>query len=208
MYFFFSGTDTDTLREELSAAVEKAAQGASVLRITDAHSRADLDAALLGGGMFAQKRVVIFDNVLTNMELRDMLLAALPSLTESSEQFFIVESAPDAATRKQLEKLGEKSERFDAKKGKQQETIFSLANALQRGDKKALWVGYQRELQAGKAPEAIHGVLFWAAKQALLRSANESNRARVAALTELPHEARRRGEELEYALERFVLAVA
>ena len=206
MYIFLSGTDTDALRAKLSTTIEKIGKGAPVLRITDAHTRADLDTALLGGGMFAEKRVVVFDNVLANQELRDVLLGALPNIARSAEQYVLLESAADAATRKVIEKYAESSERFDAKKGKPQETIFALANALQRGDKKALWVGYQRELLAGKAPEAIHGVLFWAAKQALLRSANAVNRSRVAELAELPHEARRNGEELEYALERFVLA--
>ena len=89
--------------------------------------------------------------------------------------------------------------------------MFALANALRRADKKALWVGYQRELAKGGAPEAILGVLFWAAKDMFIKSkegTRESNRAKklVAELAELPHEARRNGFDLEYALERFVLS--
>jgi hypothetical protein len=87
-----------------------------------------------------------------------------------------------------------------------------MANALRKSDKKALWVGYMRELEKGSAPEMVHGVLFWAAKDMLLKAGRDvatHNYATklVAHLAELPHEARRRGEDLEYALERFLLSV-
>jgi hypothetical protein len=69
-----------------------------------------------------------------------------------------------------------------------------------------------------EAPEAIHGVLFWGAKDMFLKSlpagrqdaSAEHERAGtlVAELSELPHEARRRGFDLEYALERYILSVA
>ncbi len=207
MLYFFSGTDTEKARAALNAAVEKQ-KGMSVLRITDAHPLADLDAALRGPGMFDEKRVVVLEHVYQNDEMRVVLQAELSRLAKSAEIFFMLEGALDAATRKSIEKYAEVFEHFDTKATKKQETIFALANALQNGKKKDLWVGYQRELIAGKAPEAIHGVLFWAAKQYYLRGGSEKARKLVAELAELPHEARRRGEELEYALERFVLSIA
>jgi hypothetical protein len=72
-------------------------------------------------------------------------------------------------------------------------------------------VGYQRALLRDEAPEAIHGVLFWGAKQALLaaRGAKDMERPKrlVAELAELPHEARRKGFGLEYTLERYILGL-
>lgn len=207
MLYFFSGTDTEKMRAALHAAIDKYAAKASILRVTDAHTPADLESALQGPGMFGGARVVVLENVLSHEEMRAMVMARLAALKESSSPTMIYHSdALDADTRKKIEKYAEKSERFDTKTAKKQETIFALANALQGGKKKDLWVGYQRELAAGKAPEAIHGVLFWAAKQALLRSDSSRTRALVASLAELPHMARRQGEDLEYALERFVLS--
>ena len=125
--------------------------------------------------------------------------------------FFIFETSPDADTRRTIEKYSATKNRFDAPKKEKDNSVFALANALRRADKKALWVGYQRELAKGGAPEAILGVLFWAAKDMFIKSkegTRESNRAKklVAELAELPHEARRNGFDLEYALERFVLS--
>lgn len=208
MLYLFSGTDADKAREALNASLEKAAKNARVLRITDVHSRADLEAALQGSGLFGGEQLVVLDNVYLNDELRELLSTRIPALSKAKEAYFMLEGALDAATRKGIEKYATKFERFDSKAAKKNETIFLLANALQAGKKKDLWVGYQRELAAGKAPEAIHGVLFWAAKQAFLRNDSPRSRTLVATLAELPHEARRRGTELEYALEQFVLTIA
>jgi len=212
MLYFFSGSDRDAAREALNTAVEKEPKKNDVLRITDAHSAADVRMALQGPGMFGAGRVVIFDGLLggNNEEAQMIFLDSLKSMRDSKELFFVLEGALDATTRKQVEKYAEENKRFDAKKGERDNAIFALANYLQRGDKKNLWIGLMREFEKGAAPEAVHGLLFWAAKQGVLRSRGEQDaeRARrlVTALAELPHVARRKGEDLSYALERFALS--
>ncbi len=210
MLHFFTGTDRQKAKGEMDAVVKKIAKkGTEVVRISDANALADLSAALQGGGMFAIERIVVLDSVFTNEEMRGAAIAALPMMKKSAEHYFMLEEKPDAATRKQIEKYAEDSQKFDAPKKADSKSIFSLKDALQRRDKKALWVGYQREL-ATNAPEAIHGVLFWAAKQMHLGARADIEKMRaakiLAILAELPHEARRKGVELEYALEQFVLS--
>lgn len=213
MLFFFSGADRNKARDALNAAVTKAAKKHEVLRITDAHSLADLQTALQGPGMFSEARVVVFDSILSgeNEESREVFLDALKRMRDSEEIFFILEGALDAATRKQVEKYAEKSEKFDAPKKEKDNSIFALANALQKGDKKALWVGLMQQFAKDAAPEAVHGLLFWGAKKMLLSARDAGARKRasslVTELAKLPHEARRHGLELEYALEKFVLSL-
>lgn len=209
MVYLFYGTDRDKAREEMNKAV-RAVKKAEVVRITDANSLADLNAALSGGGMFGGKRVVVLDGVFTNEEMKRSILDSLVRLKESDESIYILEEKPDAETRKKLEKYAEAVKKFDAKKEKERGGIFALAYALKGGDKKRLWVEYQRALLRDEAPEAIHGVLFWGAKDMFLKSrGTEHERAGklVAELAELPHEARRRGFELEYALEHYILGI-
>jgi len=212
MFHFFYGSDREKARVALNTVLEKAAKNIDVLRITDAHSISDLQSALSGPGMFGQARIVVFDSVLggKNEEMRGVFLNAIERMRDSKEQFFVLEGALDAATRKQVEKYAEKSEKFDTPKKEKDNSIFALASALQKGDRKALWVGLTREFAKGAAPEAVHGLLFWGAKRMMLGAHGETESARarrlIAALAELPHEARRSGEDLEYALERFVLS--
>ena len=208
MLYFYSGTDREKARTAMGAALKSVAKSTETIRISDANTAADLRSAIAGGGMFGDKRVVILDGVSANEEMHDVLFAALPQMSKSKELFFILEGKLDALTRKGIEKYAEKAERFDVQKEKEGSEIFALANALRRGDKKALWVGYQRALLRDEAPEAIHGVLFWGAKDMFMKSNGaDHTRAKkfLAELAELPHEARRRGFALEYALERYIL---
>ncbi len=214
MLYFYSGTDREKARAEMGKVIKRhSGKGVSVVRITDANSTADLRAGLSGGGMFDAKRTIVLEGLSAQEEMLDIMLASLATMRDSEEDFFVFEEKPDAVLRKTIEKHAETSERFDAPKMKESASIFSLANALKRADRKALWVGLERELAAGGAPEAIHGVLFWGAKQMLLAahdgSAEQHRGAKlVAELAELPHESRRNNLPLEYALLRFALSVA
>lgn len=213
MLYFYCGTDRDRTRTELKKDVKSSVSGARIVKITDANSVPDLRAALQGAGMFNEKRTVVLDGTFLNEEMRGIVLASLSTMRKSHEPFFILEEKLDADTRRAIEKHAQKSVRFDAPKKEKDKSIFALANALRRADKKALWVNYQRELAKGEQPEAIHGVLFWGAKDMLLRAKEDSEEKRrasalVAQLAELPHEARRNNFALEYALERFVLSIA
>lgn len=213
MLYLFTGTDRKKAHAAMHAALKKEASRASVVRIDDSNTAADLQAALAGGGMFdppAGGRAIILDSVCANEEMRTIVLDALPAVKDSADAVFVLEEKPDAAARKRLEKYAERAERYDAVKRKERSDIFALANAVRRGDKKNAWLRYQEALMRNEAPEAVHGMLFWGAKDMFLkaRSSTEKKRAAsfVAELAELPHEARRRGEELDYALERFLLA--
>ncbi len=209
MLYFYSGTDREKARAAMQKEIERAALEGEVVRVTDTHTVSDFNAALQGGGMFSLgKRSVILENLLQHEEIALLLFDALERLQKSPDTFFLFEEKVDAATRKKIEKYAEKSERFDAPKSARDNTAFDMANALQRGDKKSLWVSYMRELSKGGAPEMLHGILFWAAKQHYLKSSGATKQKAgklVAALTELPHKARRKGFDMEYALEHFVL---
>lgn len=194
----------------MNKALRRAQGKRDVVRITDANSLEDLRAALAGGGMFGQRCAIVLDGTFENEEMRSVVLDNIIHLKESDEPFFILEEKLDADTRKKLEKYAETSKRFDTRKEKERSGIFALAYALKGGDKKRLWVEYQRALSRDEAPEAIHGVLFWGAKDMFLKSrgAAQARAARlVAELAELPHEARRSGFELEYALEHYILGL-
>lgn len=210
MIYLYSGTDTKKAREALQTAVKKTK--AEPLRITDASTPPDLRFALSARGMFdppagGRTRVVILDGIFANEEMRVSAAELLPSHEDSDDLIFILEEKIDAATKKLLEKKVKEWKKFEGVKEKKDDNFFAIVNALQSGKKKDLWIVYQRELAADKAPEMVHGALFWAAKQMVLKGRDvEKGKKLVAELAELPHASRRKGEELEYALERFILS--
>lgn len=215
MLYVYLGTDRAKARGEMNKTAEAAAEkeDARLVRITDAHGLADIRSALQGEGLFGERQLVIFDGVLSSEILRGTLLVELSRIAMSDEVFYIYEESVDAATKKILEKHVNKIERYDRAKKQESGSIFGLARALEKGDKKGLWIGLERELQKGAAPEAIHGALFWGAKQMLLsarKGTDDEARSRryIAELAELPHRSRRANVPLDYALLRFSLSVA
>lgn len=213
MLYIFTGTDRNKARAAMQKEIAHVAKGAEIVRITDAHTPADFSASLQGGGMFGGARVVVFENVLAHDGMGPLFFDALPQLSESNDPFFLFEEKVDAAGRKRVEKYAKTTAHFDTIKRARDNQVFDLAYALQRGDKKNLWVGYLREIAKGSAPEMVHGILFWAAKQHFLKTregtvAHARAEKLLTQLVELPHEARRGGFDMEYALEHFVLSQA
>ena len=212
MLYFYTGTDRGKARSEMNAEVERAAKKVEgeVLRITDAHTLEDLRAGFAGPGMFGTARILVLEGILANEEMHALFMAMVQGLSKSKEVVFLYEEKPAADVRRRIEKYAENSLRHDLPGKGKDNSIFALASALTRGDRKALWVGYQAALAKGDAPEAIHGILFWGVKKTVLSARKDSPEYRksaklVAELAELPHKARRKSFELEYALEHFVL---
>ena len=214
MLYFYFGTDRKRTRDALNAAVGRVSgRETRVVRVSDASSAEDVRAALSGGSMFATVRIVILEDTLANDDMRNLVFSALEGISESSDHYFILEEKPLVDIRRRVEKYAKDLEKFVLPAGREARrdgSIFQLAYALRAGDKRKLWLGLQREFAKDTAAEAIHGALFWGAKDMFLSAKKETDRSRgarlLAQLAELPHESRRRGEELEYALERFVLS--
>ena len=214
MLYLYTGTDRDKARsammEEAEGRAEK--ENAEILRITDAHSPEDLRLGFAGPGLFGRARVLVLDSIVANEKMFEFFMRELPALSKSKDPFFVFEEKLLADIRRKIEKYAEKTVKHDAPRKERDNSIFALANALSRRDKKTLWVQDQRALSRGESAEAIHGILFWGAKKMLLSARKGSaeygrGSALIASLAELPHEARRKGFEFEYALEHHLLSI-
>jgi len=109
---------------------------------------------------------------------------------------------------------------------------FALSDALGRRSKKDAWVLFQKSLDAGGVAEEIHGMLFWQVKSMILATSSktageaglnpfvfrksltfaknfteEELKDLSSRLVSIYHEARRGGDELPIALEKFVLGI-
>lgn len=87
----------------------------------------------------------------------------------------------------------------------------SLVNALAMRDRAKLWLELSRALRAGDAPEMLHGLLHWKARDLMEKGAREwkPEEARTLSLRliALVQESRRGGESLSESLERFALSI-
>src|ERR1700722_16590511 len=107
MLHVFLGTDRKKARDAMNAAIKKLGKDRQRAQITDAHSSADLDAALAGPGLFGEARTIVLDGVFANEELRERVIAALTSMKDSPDAFFLFEEKLDAATKRSIAKYAE-----------------------------------------------------------------------------------------------------
>jgi len=216
MLYVFGG-DAVKSRARMRAALEslaKRAPDAHMMRITDEDiEQADVEALLSMQGLFYAKRIIVFDNALAEKAAQEKIFPRLKEMARSEHVFFILEESLTAGMRKQLAAHATKAELAEQKAQKEKQGAdWSATNALERRDGNALWLAIVKSLLGGASPEQVHGQLFWKAKQMVLerrfRDWNEREaKMLLGALAELPHETRRRGVEMEYALERFALGV-
>lgn len=204
MLHIIYGTDRERVHKKARDRADGIASDR--VRITDAHTLNDLASVLNGPGMFGAPRVIMLEYTFARDDMRSLIESSIEAIHASSDTVILVEEKFDAATKKKLAPF--LSDPIDMPKKAASSSVFAVSNAFKRRDRKATWIAYQEALP-DSAPEAIHGLLFWAAKDMLLKSRSNSEcawaRSQVKTLVALPHEARRRGETLECALEAFVL---
>lgn len=218
MLYVFCGTDENRARAKLRmtlAALQKKAPEAYVRRVTDEDMTGlCMEALLMAQGLFYPKQVVVFDKALSQKNERAHAVASFKEMAASEHVFLILETTMDAELEKQCEKYATKIELCGGAKKERNKDVadWSVTNALEKKDSRALWVALQKAIIQNTASEQIHGQLFWKVKQMLLLGrrglfSEMELKKTIIDLVELPHEARRRGVPLEYALESFILKI-
>ncbi|MEK9167936.1 MAG: hypothetical protein AAB769_01250 [Patescibacteria group bacterium] len=174
MLYFLHGSDTKKTREKaraLVASLRAKKPDAGVFVLEGATATKDALAEFAGGrGLFESKYIVRLNGVLETAEEKEIILAMAKELAESDNIFLLVEGALDKKTAGAIGKYAEKAEENTENKKVKKPVfnIFSLSDAFGERDKKKTWVLYRRAVDAGFAPEEIHGTLFWQVKCMLL----------------------------------------
>ena len=196
------------------AALEKRAPFAHTLRITNEDIEGvDIENLLAAQGLFYNKRIVIFDNALGEKTAQKKIVPLLKKLAQSEHVFLVLEEELSADLKKQLVACATKADiSEEGEKKAKSGPDWAATNALERRESKQLWLALAKSFLEGVAPEMVHGQLFWKAKQMMLtkrfgKYTEGEVRTLIGSLAELPHQARRRGMEMEYALEKFALKI-
>jgi DNA polymerase III delta subunit len=180
MLAVFYGTDRDKvndaaakrlkafLKENKPAGRSLGAGGdAEVFALGDENfSESELERHIGSVGLFSGAHAVVISYLLAHEEHGEVLADHLASLAESENLFILKEGKLLVANKKIVEKYAQDSQEFTEKTTINKPDfknfpIFDLATSLGMRDKKNLWLGYQKAIQQGVAPEEIHGVLVW-----------------------------------------------
>ncbi len=232
MLYVFRGSDVQKVRAHAFAWVAAARAkepNLAYARLTrEELTNAALEEAALGGGLFIKRLLVLLDDPFPatrttdseegegddggSGEMRGTLDAHLGALAASDNAIVILAPGLATARAKKIAGLVKKEYVFDAvARSTARGFNGALVNALAEKNGKALWLEVVRALSAGDAPEMVHGLLHWKARD-LAEKGSRVWRPRDARtlsrnLIILLQESRRKNLDLSRELERWALSI-
>ena len=216
MIYLFHGSDVHGVRKKafqwVAAARTKAPDAAYVRIQADNLTEASLNEALGAQGLFFSKSLILLDDPFRESDAAEIVLASIKNLKASENIVALLAPKLLAARVKKLEAAAEKVFVIDAKEKKVARGFnTALVNALGAKNGTALWKEITKALREGDAPEMVHGLLHWKARDMLQKGSRVWSReeARDLSLTliELLSDQKRGELPLEMQLERFALSL-
>lgn len=228
MIYLFYGSDSERVRRQAFAFVEAARTKqpeAAYLRLArEELTPSTLEEIVSAGGLFVSRLLVLLDDPfpaarasaeeeddsLENSALSD---EDIDSLAASDNAIVILAPKLAAPKAKKLVAKATKEYKYDKAASREAARGFNsgLVNALAARDGAKLWLEVARSLAAGDAPEQLHGLLHWKARDLLEKGGRawkpEEARALSLGLISLLMDSRRKGLDLSEPLERFALSL-
>ncbi len=228
MLYVFHGSDIEKARTKAFEWVAKARAKEPNLayarlareELTDAV----LEDAALSGGLFVSRLLILIDDPFPasraaieenagEEEATNVFEKHIEALAASDNAIVILAPKLPAAKAKKLAAKAKVEYKYDKPAAREDARGFNnnLVNALAARSREKLWLEINRALRAGDAPEMLHGLLHWKARDLLEKgsrawSPQEARRLSLA-LIELLQSSRRGGLDLSLSLERFALSV-
>lgn len=231
MIYLFHGSDIEKVRtkafEWVAKARAKEPNLAYVRLAREELTSAALEDAALSGGLFVQRLLILIDDPFPSARAATeeddggeaagstVLEDHVDVLAASDNAIIILAPKLSSAKAKKLAAKAKVEYKYDlpAQAGKPDVRGFNsaLVNALAAKSREKLWLEVNRALHAGDAPEMLHGLLHWKARDLMEKGSRgwEPSEARAfsLALIELLQNSRRGRADLAESLERFALSV-
>jgi len=216
MIYLFHGSDTGKVRAKAFQWVEasrKKAPEAHYVRLSpEDTTSATLEEIATASGLFFTKSLVLIDDPFSLAASGAAVMESLSLLQNSPNPIAILAPKLKAAETKKLEAKADKAFKIDITVKKEGRGFnVGLVNALAARNGKALWLEVEKSLRAGDAPEMLHGLLHWKARDLMQKGSRvwkpEETRALSLDLIELLSDARSESLDLGIALERWALGI-
>lgn len=230
MIYLFHGSDVEKVRSKAFEWVAKARAKepnlAYVRLAREELTPAALEDAALSGGLFVKRLLILIDDPFPSARAIEeeesegkeesagsVFEEHIDALAASDNAIIIL--APKLATAK-AKKLAAKAKMtytYDTTATREDARGFNanLVNALAARRREKLWLEINRALYAGDAPEMLHGLLHWKARDLMEKGSrawtSQESRQLSLSLIELLQNSRRGNLDLSLSLERFALSI-
>jgi DNA polymerase III delta subunit len=214
MIYLFHGSDTSKIRAKAFAWVELSrtkAPDAVYVRLDNSEiTRESLQEITGSQSLFFNKLLVLLDDPFSNIATGDLVLSHIQELEQSQNIIAILAPKLLAAKLKKIEGSCTKVFFIESTKVNPSRGFSSaLVNALGARDAQNLWKEIIKAYRLGDAPEMIHGLLHWKARDLMQKKSTkwtpESARKLSSDLIELVSSSRGGDMDLSLSLERFAL---
>lgn len=221
MIYLFYGSDVEKVRAKAFEWVAKARTkepGLTYVRLgKDELSESALVDAAQSGGLFVKRLLVLLDDPFPGRgegeaDTGSLIEDRLSDLADSDNAIVIVAPKPLASKAKKLAAKAKMAYEFNIKE-KEESRGFNaaLVNALASRSREKLWTEVNCALRLGDAPEMLHGLLHWKARDIMEKGSRswkpDEARKLSLSLIGLLQETRRKGLDLAESLERFSLTI-
>ncbi|MDD9867731.1 MAG: hypothetical protein OXU73_00085 [Candidatus Campbellbacteria bacterium] len=155
MLYVIHGEDEVQIRDRTKAILDtlrSKRKDADVCYLNEEDDEGQAERLAVARSLFDDKYIVVVSKKV-NTDL-------LKLFSDSPHIFLLRDFKPDKKTVTAYKKYAKKVEECKATK-KETFNTFTLADALLKKDRKALWVGFQNAVGNGVSVEEIHGVLLW-----------------------------------------------
>lgn len=170
MLYVLAGSGFEKIRKRAAEIT----QGYDVVRFGEGSEPFENAVGHLGAaGLFSKKIALYLDR--PDEVSEEFFTENLKAFADSETPVVAVVSNVNAAFKKKVPKNA-RLEIFetDAQKEAFAPSVFALADAFAKGDRKGAWVLYRRFIENGAAPEELHGTLAWQARTLVLASKAQS----------------------------------
>ncbi len=215
MIYLFIGSDTNKVRAKAFQWVEavraKAPDAVYIRLSSDNITEAAITDALSSQGLFFSKSLILLDDPFALSESGETVLGLLNELAKSPNPVAILAPKLLAARAKKIEAKAEKVFKIDVTEKIVRGFNSGLVNALSSKDGAGLWKELQKAYRQGDAPEKVHGLLHWKARDMMQKGSpkwgKEGARTLSRDLIVLVSDSRSGDVPLGVGLERFALSI-
>ena len=212
MIYLFCGDDTKNKHESYEKFIKSISTDVETFFIgKNDFNLMETESFYSGSGLFFTKCIVVFTNIFEKEETLDFVLEKLNLMGESGNSFVFLEGKLNKPIIDAFKKARAELNIFELPKEKKEKyDNFLLAYDFERRDKLNLWIHFRQAIGVGVGMEELVGVLFWKAKDMLLkknfRKFSEPELKNFAGkLSYLLPEARKEGLDTEAVFEQFLL---
>ena len=212
MIYLYTGDDTKKKTSAYEKFLKTFSKNVEVFSVNKNNfDSMQIESFYSGAGLFFDKCIITFLNILEKEEAHDFLFKKLDVIKKSPNIFIFLESKLKKTELDIFKKNKAEINIFELPKTKKEKyDNFLLAYDFEKKDKLNLWIHFRQAIDKGVGMEELVGVLFWKAKDMILKKnfskfKEEELKDFTSKLSYLLPEARKKGFDDESVFEQFLL---